>query len=70
MKKNYKDSKIALRWTYTWTLKEQHSRRYQIGKQLAIMVLMDSGLNKLALQLSKCLEEARILEWMTKGKPH
>ena len=74
-KKNYKESKKALRRTYTWNRSEQHSENYRIGKHQAIMEYMDSGFENshastmdLSLQLNICLEEAKIPKWMTNMK--
>ena len=41
--KIWKDLKKAQKRTYTWTYKEQHLRKLQIGKQQGMMANMDSG---------------------------
>ena len=74
MKKNYKDLKKVLRKPNIRRLSKQHSRKYQPRKCQVMMIYMDCGLKysclsmRLALELSRYLEEAYIPEWMVKDK--
>ena len=54
---------------------EQHYKKYKIGKRQAMMVYMDTGFkifttihDRRAIEMNRCLQEADIPEWMTKGK--
>ena len=50
-------------------------KKYQIGKGQDMKAYMDSGfkkitsiLDRLAIEMNRCLEKINIPEWMTKGK--
>ena len=66
---NYKDSKKNLRWSDTCIRSEQHLKKYRMMANMYSYFKKFTFIHdRLALELSRYLEETNILKWMIMGK--